>query len=169
MWPHPPVTLSWLLTLIAAARLLTCRGVAGALPVRGDGPSISVASRCISPPPPKGVPDFGCLDPTPPLADESLASYLATTAPQVQGKCLQTACGDNATHHLKTFLHGCMRVTLSVTVLPTQDLPGADRGQIWVWARPLNADLASAAGVRRVPLSLEASCLSFGAPQGLGC
>ena len=85
----------------------------------------------------------------------------------MQGKCLQTACGDNATHHLKTFLHGCMRVTLSVTVLPSQELPGADRGQIWVWARPLNADLASAAGVRRVPLSPEASCLSFGAPQGL--
>lgn len=116
-------------------------------------------------PPHTASPNCGCLAP---LADESLASYLATTAPQVQSKCGQSACGDNATHHLKTFLHGCMRVTLSVTVLPSQELPGADRGQIWVWARPLNADLAAAAGVRRVALSPEASCLSFGAPPTSG-
>lgn len=80
----------------------------------------------------------------------------------MQAKCAQPACGDSATHHLKTFLHGCMRVTLSVTVLSNQELPGVERAQIWVWARPLNADSASAAGVRRVPLSSEASCLSFG-------
>lgn len=55
-----------------------------------------------------------------------------------------------------------MRVTLSVTVLPNQELPGGEQAQIWVWARPLNADSASAAGVRRVPLSPEASCISFG-------
>lgn len=95
-------------------------------------------------------------------ADESLASYLGTIVPKVQAKCIQPACGDPATYHLKTFLHGCMRVTLSVTVLPNQELPGVERAQIWVWARPLNADSASAAGVRRVPLSSDASCISFG-------
>ena len=55
-----------------------------------------------------------------------------------------------------------MRVTLSVTLLPNQELPGSERAQIWVWARPLNADDTSVMGVRRVALSPEASCLSFG-------
>ncbi len=96
-------------------------------------------------------------------ADESVASYLASTAPQVQKKCAQPACGDPATHHLKTFLHGRTRVTLSVTVVPAaQALPDADRGQIWVWARPLVGDPTPDPAVRRVRLSQDAGCLSFG-------
>ena len=96
-------------------------------------------------------------------ADESVASYLASTAPQVQKKCAQPACGDPATHHLKTFLHGRTRVTLSVTVVPAaQALPDADRGQIWVWARPLVGDVTPDPAVRRVRLSQDAGCLSFG-------
>ena len=92
-----------------------------------------------------------------------MASYLASTAPQVQKKCAQPACGDPATHHLKTFLHGRTRVTLSVTVVPApQALPGAERGQIWVWARPLYGDAVPDPAVRRVPLSQDACCLSFG-------
>ncbi len=97
-----------------------------------------------------------------------MASYLASTAPQVQKKCAQPACGDPATHHLKTFLHGRTRVTLSVTVVPAaQALPGAERGQIWVWARPLYGDAVPDPAVRRVPLSQDACCLSFG--EGLSC
>ena len=96
-------------------------------------------------------------------ADESVASYLASTAPQVQKKCAQPACGDPATHHLKTFLHGRTRVTLSVTVVPApQALPDAEHGQIWVWARPLYGDTTPDPAVRRVRLSQEAGCLSFG-------
>ena len=96
-------------------------------------------------------------------ADESVASYLASTAPQVQKKCAQPACGDPATHHLKTFLHGRTRVTLSVTVVPAaQALPDADHGQIWVWARPLVGDPTPDPAVRRVRLSQDAGCLSFG-------
>ena len=92
-----------------------------------------------------------------------MASYLASTAPQVQKKCAQPACGDPATHHLKTFLHGRTRVTLSVTVVPAaQALPDADRGQIWVWARPLVGDTVPNPAVRRVRLSQDAGCLSFG-------
>ena len=68
--------------------------------------------------------------------DMPLASFLAaTTAPQ---KCPHAACGDGVAAHLRTFLHNRGRVTLSVSQLPAgKELPGADKGQVWFWARPL--------------------------------
>ena len=67
--------------------------------------------------------------------DMPLASFLAATAPQ---KCPHVACGDGVTAHLRTFLHNRGRVTLSVSQMPAgKELPGADKGQVWFWARPL--------------------------------
>ena len=67
--------------------------------------------------------------------DMPLASFLAATAPQ---KCQHVACGDGVTAHLRTFLHNRGRVTLSVSQTQAgRELPGADKGQVWFWARPL--------------------------------
>jgi len=38
---------------------------------------------------------------------------------------------------VRTFLHCDARITLSIASLPaTEALPGAERGQIWMWVRP---------------------------------
>ncbi len=64
-------------------------------------------------------------------ADKSLAAFLAGAFPSPERKCTQLACGDGATHHLRTFVRSGQRVTLSVAQLPAdQELPGADRGQV---------------------------------------
>ena len=53
-------------------------------------------------------------------------------------------------------------VTLSSVRLPAgKELPGSERGQLWLWARPLHRGHEAAAAAARVPLSAEASCLSF--------
>jgi hypothetical protein len=46
--------------------------------------------------------------------------------------CLQVAgCGYGVTCHVRTFLHGCSRITLSIATLPSSDaLPGEERGQV---------------------------------------
>ena len=67
--------------------------------------------------------------------DMPLASFLAAAGQQ---KCLHAACGDTVTAHLRTFLHSKGRVTLSVSQTQAgKELPGADKGQVWFWARPL--------------------------------
>lgn len=47
---------------------------------------------------------------------------------------LQVAgCGYGVTCHVRTFLHGCSRITLSIATLPsTEALPGEERGQVGV-------------------------------------
>lgn len=37
--------------------------------------------------------------------------------------------------------------------------------QMWMWARPLPPGDRACPGVRRVPLSADAVCISFGGPQ----
>lgn len=70
--------------------------------------------------------------------DVPLAAFLVAAGPAPGRRCVQSACGDGASAHLQTFLHGRGRITLSVSRLPEgQELPGDDKGQIWVWARPL--------------------------------
>jgi hypothetical protein len=104
-------------------------------------------------------------------SDLSLAGFIVAAAPHAAKKCQAPGCGDGVTAHVRTFLHGDSRLTLSVATLPAADaLPGADRGQIWVWARPkgLGPDFATRQ-VRRLPLSPEASCISFGAFLQVGC
>lgn len=72
-------------------------------------------------------------------SDIPLASFLASAAPVSSRRCKNSLCGDGPTSHLRTFLHGNGRITMSVTRLPSgKELPGADKGQIWFWARPLN-------------------------------
>jgi hypothetical protein len=52
---------------------------------------------------------------------------------------LQVAgCGYGVTCHVRTFLHGCSRITLSIATLPSSDaLPGEERGQVRNGAKPL--------------------------------
>ncbi|KAK9819645.1 hypothetical protein WJX72_000689 [[Myrmecia] bisecta] len=96
-------------------------------------------------------------------SDVPLATFLAASAPQPHKQCPQAACGDGATSHLRTFLHGTSRITLSVTRLtPEEALPGAKDGQVWFWARPFQEDQGPAPTARRIALSPEASCLSIG-------
>lgn len=55
-------------------------------------------------------------------------------------------------------------VTLSSTRLPAgKELPGAERGQVWLWSRPLvrGGEAGAGAAAHRVPLSPEAACMSF--------
>lgn len=55
--------------------------------------------------------------------------------------CAQVAgCGDGVTCHVRTFLHGGCRITMSIATLPSHDaLPGEERGQVWTWLRPKGA------------------------------
>lgn len=63
-------------------------------------------------------------------ADKSLAAYLAVAFPRPDRKCASPGCGDGFTHHLRTFLQGNQRVTLSVAQLPAgSELPGACAGK----------------------------------------
>jgi len=95
--------------------------------------------------------------------DKSLAAYLALAFPGPDRKCAHPGCGDGFTHHLRTFLQGGQRVTLSVAQLPAgSELPGGESGQLWMWTRPLPPGEEPVAGVHRVLLSPDAHCLSFG-------
>lgn len=72
-------------------------------------------------------------------SDVPLASFVAASAPH---KCPHPACGDGVASHLRTFLHNKGRITLSVNqTAPGKELPGADKGQVWFWARPLHVRL----------------------------
>ena len=73
--------------------------------------------------------------------DVPLASFVAASAPQ---KCSHPACGDGVAQHLRTYLHNRGRITLSISqTAPGKELPGADNGQVWFWARPLQVSLFS--------------------------
>jgi hypothetical protein len=65
--------------------------------------------------------------------------------------CLQvTGCGDGVTCHVRTFLHGSCRITMSIATLPSHDaLPGEERGQVWTWLRPKGATEDINRAVRR--------------------
>ena len=87
--------------------------------------------------------------------DMPLASFLAAAGQQ---KCLHAACGDVVTAHLRTFLHSKGRVTLSVSQTQAgKELPGADKGQVWFWARPLQvcASCPLSAQLRTANLGVE--------------
>jgi hypothetical protein len=59
-------------------------------------------------------------------------------------------CGDGVTCHVRTFLHACGRLTMSIATLPAAEaLPGEDRGQVWTWLRPKGASEQQHAAVRR--------------------
>lgn len=69
---------------------------------------------------------------------------LCLRAPQVTG------CGDGVTCHVRTFLHGGCRITMSIATLPSHDaLPGEERGQVWTWLRPKGASEDINRAVRR--------------------
>ena len=85
--------------------------------------------------------------------DMPLASFLAAAGQQ---KCLHAACGDAVTAHLRTFLHSKGRVTLSVSQTQAgKELPGADKGQVWFWARPLQVCASPHCPLSCVPLILQ--------------
>lgn len=85
--------------------------------------------------------------------DMPLASFLAAAGQQ---KCLHAACGDAVTAHLRTFLHSKGRVTLSVSQTQAgKELPGADKGQVWFWARPLQVWPSSQCLLSCGPLALS--------------
>lgn len=87
--------------------------------------------------------------------DMPLASFLAAAGQQ---KCLHAACGDAVTAHLRTFLHSKGRVTLSVSQTQAgKELPGADKGQVWFWARPLQVCASSHCPLSCVSLTLESN------------
>eukprot|EP00887_Chlorella_sp_A99_P005551 scaffold1.g5551.t1 len=93
--------------------------------------------------------------------DLPLAAFLAAAAPSNR-KCPHPQCGDGASLHLRSFLRGDGLVTLSSVRLPAgKELPEAERGQVWLWARPLARGPGAAAAALRLPLSAEAACLSF--------
>lgn len=59
-------------------------------------------------------------------------------------------CGDGVTAHVRTFLHGGARITLSIATLPgAEALPGEDRGVVWTWLRPKGSNAEVARHVRR--------------------
>ena len=85
--------------------------------------------------------------------DMPLASFLAAAGQQ---KCLHAACGDAVTAHLRTFLHSKGRVTLSVNQTQAgKELPGADKGQVWFWARPLQVCTSSPCPLNCILLTLK--------------
>ncbi|GAB4817632.1 hypothetical protein N2152v2_004678 [Parachlorella kessleri] len=93
--------------------------------------------------------------------DMPLAHFLAAATP-TNRKCAHPACGEGAMLHLRSFMHGDGLVTLSSVRLPAgQELPGREKGQIWMWLRPLGKDSEAQRDVRRVALSAEAACMSF--------
>jgi hypothetical protein len=54
------------------------------------------------------------------------------------------------TAHVRTFLHGGARITLSIATLPgAEALPGEDRGVVWTWLRPKGSNAEVARHVRR--------------------
>ena len=63
-------------------------------------------------------------------------SYLATPIPFSQRNDPRTnapsGCGEGVTAHVRTFLHGTGRITLSIATLPHGEaLPGEEKQQVW--------------------------------------
>lgn len=70
-------------------------------------------------------------------ADVALAAFLANASPNLQKKCSLQACGDVPAAHMVSYLHSKGLVSFSMTQLPEgKELPGAEKGHIWFWARP---------------------------------
>ena len=98
--------------------------------------------------------------------DLPLSAFIAAAAPPNR-KCPHPQCGDGAALHLRSFAHGDGLVTLSSVRLPAgKELPGADEGTVWLWTRPLGRSAKAGGGgfsgaPQRVPLSPEATCMSF--------
>eukprot|EP00775_Hariotina_reticulata_P003720 gene3720-3982_t len=97
-------------------------------------------------------------------SDLSLAGFIVAAAPHTQKRCQVPGCGDGVTCHVRTFLHGSSRITLSIATLPAAvALPGEERGQVWTWLRPKGSRRpAGCIAVRRLPLSQASACMSFG-------
>lgn len=69
---------------------------------------------------------------------------------------------------MRTFLHGGMRLTVSVVSLPCEkELPG--ESQIWFWARPKGFSSEPLPSVRRILLSEDTKCMSLGQFLDLSC
>eukprot|EP00879_Flechtneria_rotunda_P010433 GHRR01010909.1.p1 GENE.GHRR01010909.1~~GHRR01010909.1.p1 ORF type:complete len:2140 (+),score=1004.14 GHRR01010909.1:414-6833(+) len=108
-------------------------------------------------------------------SDLSLAGFIVAAAPHPQKRCQGPGCGDGVSSHVRTFLHGGSRITLSIATLPPSEaLPGEERGQVWTWLRPKAvAGRANQPGavqaVRRLPLSQPSACMSFGMFLSLCC
>lgn len=72
------------------------------------------------------------------------------TVPCVCRAVQVSGCGDGVTCHVRTFLHGNVRITMSIATLPSHDaLPGEERGQVWTWLRPKGAAEETNRAVRR--------------------
>lgn len=69
-----------------------------------------------------------------------MAAFLRTLVPRPSTLCANPECYDTTSNHVRTFLHGNARITLSVAQLLTHTaLPGAEQGVIWTWTRPKQA------------------------------
>lgn len=69
---------------------------------------------------------------------------------------------------MRTYLHGGMRITMSVVSLPAEkELEGP--GNIWFWARPKGLGSEPLSAVRRIQLSTDGMAMSFGEFLDLSC
>ncbi|CAD7699745.1 unnamed protein product [Ostreobium quekettii] len=100
-------------------------------------------------------------------SDRSLSSFLMSIAADSEKRCPHDCHGGNSSH-VRTFLHGGMRITMSVVSLPP-DKELQNSGQLWFWARPKGLGRQPLATVRRVLLSPDAMRVSFGAFLDLSC
>ncbi|GAX78095.1 hypothetical protein CEUSTIGMA_g5537.t1 [Chlamydomonas eustigma] len=104
--------------------------------------------------------------------DLTLAQFITAASPSASKRCwvrhdprtnTSSGCGEGVTAHVRTFLHGIGRITLSIATLPHGEaLAGEDKQQVWLWTRPKGRGSELKAAVRRVPLSPEASSISLG-------
>eukprot|EP00803_Ostreobium_quekettii_P003607 evm.model.scf_978.2 EVM.evm.TU.scf_978.2 scf_978:28772-45132(+) len=99
--------------------------------------------------------------------DWPLSRFLMSIAADSEKHCPHGCWGGNSSH-VRTFLHGGMRITLSVVSLPPHEAL-QNSGQVWFWARPKGLSRQPLTSVRRVPLSPDAMRLSFGAFLDLSC
>ncbi|CAD7700705.1 unnamed protein product [Ostreobium quekettii] len=100
--------------------------------------------------------------------DMALSSFLMSIAADSERRCLHQDCHGGNSSHVRTFLHGGMRITMSVVSLPPdKELQGP--GQLWFWARPKGLGKCPLGSVRRIPLSPDAMRLSFGQFLDLSC
>jgi hypothetical protein len=92
-------------------------------------------------------------------SDMPLVQFLESCQPTTCPKC-----GDATTAHVRTFLHGGQRLSLSVFSLGKPDAAVAEsNGQpdVWVWVRVKEQPEATRKHSRRLKLSRAAGCLSF--------
>lgn len=81
---------------------------------------------------------------------------------------IHQGCGGGNSSHVRTFLHGGMRLTVSVVSLPVdQELAGD--GQLWFWARPKGLQSEPLPSIYRTLLSPDAKCISLGQFLDLSC